>query len=234
VKSFAVSASTPAKKMAWMEAVEHACRQLEREAMDKERKNMVQDAGGGGGGGGGGARKKEKGRRISMINRFETGLQQSHREEETLSRSSRKQSGIVDGALLGATMGGGAVEEVKEVKEVKELVGEEKTVEPAKKEGVGARTEDYGAKVLSKMSDADILVKFQHGLKYSKSILEGSHPVSDGWVVGWLGGLFRVVQGACADVFVCFSFFVGRHMSPRTKKNCCFTAFSNKPRWAIV
>ena len=159
VKSFAISASSPSKKRAWMNAIESACRQEEMELAEREKKSMMARSGGSGGNGGnsksGGSsrgatpRRQEKGKRhmmgskrISMIDRFDAQQLQEAEEEVNKSTSRRRQSMVVSGS------------------------GEEK-------EKPAVKGNEYET-----MSDQEMRTKFQSALKYSKSILEGTHEVS--------------------------------------------------------
>ena len=198
VKSFAISALTPSKKIAWMEAIEHACRQQEIDRMEEEKKSMMEratekvemegrvyntatsaangasgvgsdDGGGGEGGGGGETKRGNRGhqtlgsKRISMMDRFQATQLASLKEATTIKQSTRRQSTIIAAPII--NYGEDAFVEESEV-----LEEEEEEERETKVKEINVHETDA-------MSDKEILKKFQIGLKFSKSILEGSHKV---------------------------------------------------------
>jgi acyl-CoA-binding protein len=172
VKSFAISASTPAKKRSWMEAIEHACRQQEIDTLEEEKKLMMERGGSGNGSSGsgktlstsdGGNRWREKGRkRNSLISRFELTQEQNNEDVKKLEDLTRRQSELVSSSVLGKASSESPLSSPVETKVIAPSNSENK--------------KENKKNPFMNMTDDEVKIKFGKGLKYSKSILEGTHP----------------------------------------------------------
>ena len=117
-------------------------------------------------------------KRISMLDRFTAAQQDSLAKESAEKRAARRQSTIVNIPQFAVT--------VVDHESSEKLASRNYSLHESKGE---AKMVDYGEdafvvetdvpdeKVAVVLTDQDIKLKFQKGLKFSKTILEGSHPV---------------------------------------------------------
>ena len=115
------------------------------------------------------------------MNRFQMERQKTLQEEKTMDLSSRKQSSLVArSSVLSAIASrtSSASTSASALEEIDTIV-----------DGFVVETDERQTAellVLASRSDAEVKDMFQRGLKYSKRILEGSHPVSCVLLCSWL------------------------------------------------
>ena len=118
-------------------------------------------------------------KRISMLDRFTAAQQDSLAKESAEKRAARRQSTIVNIPQFAVTVvDHESSEKLERLRNysLHESKGETEMVDYGEDTFV-VETDVPDEKVAVVLTDQDIKLKFQKGLKFSKTILEGSHPV---------------------------------------------------------